>query len=200
MNWFDTKTLFDEADARNVVKRLFDSTDYHMSGTTMFCRCPSGHKETRLNHCAVYKDGCKCFSCNERYGIKDMVEKYYLLKGQALTFTEICELVADTCGGRDRFLIKKEKKKKKDFPLNREELSLICLSSPEWEKDVPKLSELYRQDEKLCKTYLVKRAQDVMAKVILLKDSDNKVLAKVAEEREKKIEEIINILSKTPEK
>lgn len=196
-SWYDTKTLFSEADGRVVVKSLFDSCDFKMSGSTLFCRCPSGHKETQLNHCAVYKDGCKCFSCGERYGIKEMVEKYYALKGRSLSFLEICELIADTCGGKDRYLIKKDTKKpsQKKLPLSREELAMIGITSPEWEKDVPKMSVFYKNDEKLCLAYLTKKAETVLLKLQTLKNNDNENIVKEACRREIIIKDIIKKLS-----
>lgn len=70
----NTKKLASDIDARTVVENLFSRDDFTKSGTTMFVRCPAGHSETKLNHCAVYAGGCKCFSCGESFSTIEMVK------------------------------------------------------------------------------------------------------------------------------
>lgn len=195
MEWFDTKRLFDDADARIVVKALFSRDDFRVSGSTLFCRCPENHPETALNHCAVYKTGCKCFSCGKSYPTMDMVKKYYENRGENLSFSEICGRIADAIGGKERYLLsgKPDESKKSTFPLNNRELSLIGLYSPESKPSVPKLSTLYKQDRRTALFYMKKKAEETLKKYMELSQNDNEALK---EEALKRIDEIKNIIKK----
>ena len=169
MEWYDTRRLFEDADARVVVRRLWAKDDFRQTGATLFVKCPSGHKETRLDHCAVYKEGCKCFSCGNHYGLKEMMEIYFPGK----KFPEICSLIADAIGNKEDYLTKKTGHKKEDpFPLNMQELDIIGLYSPEREPDVPKITALYKDEPRACRMLLRHRAKEFTEKYKKFRDEE----------------------------
>ncbi len=174
VEWYDTRRLFEDADARTIVRALYDRDDYRQSGATLFCRCPGGHRETRLDHCAVYKTGCKCFSCGERFDTKEMVERYFAERGEDLNFSEICGKIADVLGGRELYLTGKSSKavQKKELPLQMSELEVIGIYSPEHTAGVPTVSGLYEADPEACILFLRKRAEDYLEKYSVLRDSE----------------------------
>ncbi len=184
--WYDAERLFREADARQLVKSMWARQDFRMAGSTLFCRCPSGHKETRLDHCAVYKSGCKCFSCGEHFSAKEMVERYF---GDA-TFAEVCGRIADCLGGREFYLITKNKKKVKTLPLTREELEIIGIYSPEG-NDGPKISELYKNNRDQTKKWLLSRAKEFLERYEKLLSSEKNSDLSAELERRKKVTETI---------
>lgn len=99
-------------------------------GKTLYCECPTGHKESQLNHCQLFHDGCHCYSCGAHLSIYDMVKEFFAnVNGANLTHDEICTFIADTCGGADLYVEKPVKGKKKEipFPLTDEELTFIGL-------------------------------------------------------------------------
>lgn len=166
MEWYDTKRLFADADARIVVKAIYDKNDYQQSGSTLFCRCPAGHKETRIDHCAVYKSGCKCFSgsCGARFDTKEIVEKYFEKKGETLSFSEICGKIADAMGGRELYLTSKSDTatRKPQLPIERSDLEVIGVYSPENTPGVPKISSMFEDDPEACKKFLLSRAHQML--------------------------------------
>ena len=115
---------FDVADAIGITKKH--------SGNSVFIPCVFGiHKETHINHMQLFRDGCKCYSCGESCNTYGMVKAYYQnIVGVSLNHDEICTIIADTCGGTERFIIKKDKNKEKtkSFPLSKEELEIIGLN------------------------------------------------------------------------
>ena len=171
MEWYDTKRLFADADARIIVKALFSKNDFRQAGSTLFCRCPGGHKETRLEHCAVYKTGCKCFSCGNHYGLREMLESYF----KDDNFSELCGRIADVMGGRDLYLTSRTgspQARKKELPFTGAELEIIGLYSPENIPDVPKLSSLYKDDPEACKAYVRNRAKAFLSRYDYLKQNE----------------------------
>ena len=149
--WYDTAKLFSESDLRDVVRQYWDSRDYN-DGTTMYIRCPSGHHETQLNHCAVYKTGCKCFSCGKYYPTCDAVSAYYKEKGQALTFEQICEKIADASGGRERFTQSHDRQKSSAPHFDREGLSAVGLNL--YDLDHLPNREIYRKVTEKAREYI----------------------------------------------
>lgn len=165
MEWYDTKRLFNDADARIIVKKLYNKNDYRQAGSTLFCRCPGGHKETRLDHCAVYRTMCICFSCGNHYGLREMLESYF----KDDSFSEICGRIADVCGGREFYLVKKTGKKKEAMPFTQAELEIIGIFSPENVPNVPKISTFYKDDPVSCTGYLRSRAKTYLDRYDYLK-------------------------------
>ena len=158
----NTKKLASDIDARTVVENLFSRDDFTKSGATMFVRCPAGHSETRLNHCAVYAGGCKCFSCGESFSTIEMVKKYF----PGLAFPEVCEKIAEAAG-TDISLYENgktvSKRKKEALPFTEELLTALNLKNPK--KDgFPSLEDYYREEKSKCLLYLAEKAKEMLSK------------------------------------
>lgn len=168
--WYDTKRLFADADARIIVRALWRKEDYRQAGSTLFCRCPSGHKETHIDHCAVYQDGCKCFSCGARFGLREMVESYY----EGKTFPEICGMIADVLGGREFYMTDKSSpaRKKVQLPFTMSELETIGIYSPENVAGVPKMSVFYEDEPKTCILFIKRRAKEYLERYDYLRANE----------------------------
>ena len=59
--------------------------------------CP-GHDDNHHGSAFLMKSGCKCFVCNKTYDVFDMVRLQL-----GVDFEEAVGIVADLCGGRERF-------------------------------------------------------------------------------------------------
>lgn len=158
----NTKKLASDIDARTVVENLFSRDDFTKSGATMFVRCPAGHSETRLNHCAVYAGECKCFSCGESFSTIEMVKKYF----PGLAFPEVCEKIAEAAG-TDISLYENgktvSKRKKEALPFTEELLTALNLKNPK--KDgFPSLEDYYREEKSECLLYLAEKAKEMLSK------------------------------------
>ena len=119
------------ADAFDVADRI--GMRKRRCGNSTYVECVEGtHKETNINHCQLFHDGCHCYSCGASHNVYGMVREYYRnIVGISLEHDEICSLIAETCGGEDEYLITPVHSgtKKKRFPLTKEELEAIGLVS-----------------------------------------------------------------------
>lgn len=61
--------------------------------------CP-GHDDNHHGSAFLMKGGCKCFVCNKTYDVFDMVRLQL-----GVNFEDAVGIVADLCGGRERFFI-----------------------------------------------------------------------------------------------
>lgn len=119
--------LLDTANAVEVANHIGMKTKKR--GKILYCQCPTGHKETALNHCQLFNDGCHCYSCGAHLSTYEMVKTFFSeVNGVNLSYDEICEYIADTCGGADIYLEKKDAKSKK-FPLTKKELEVLRINS-----------------------------------------------------------------------
>ncbi|RHU81853.1 hypothetical protein DXC24_15070 [Clostridium sp. OM08-29] len=173
----NTKKLASDIDARTVVENLFSRDDFTKSGATMFVRCPAGHSETRLNHCAVYAGGCKCFSCGESFSTIEMVKKYF----PGLAFPEVCEKIAEAAG-TDISLYENgktvSKRKKEALPFTEELLTALNLKNPK--KDgFPSLEYYYREEKSECLLYLAEKAKEMLSKYKNLLSVETNELLKI---------------------
>ena len=122
--------LLAAADAAEVARSIGMRTC--RSGATTFVENVDGRQETRLNHVKLFRDGCKDFTTGKVRNTYSMVRDYYAnCLGRTLAHDEICEIIADTCGGADLYVVRKKTgkkaKKSKPFPFTNEELELIGL-------------------------------------------------------------------------
>ena len=128
--YWDLDRLMSDANAFDVAERI--GIRKKRAGSTYYIECVSGtHSETRLNHCQIFRDGCHCYSCGASHNTYGMVKEYYSnVVGRSLDHDEICSIIADTCGGEDRYIIrdKDANEVKKPFPLTEEELDFIGLA------------------------------------------------------------------------
>lgn len=173
----NTKKLASDIDARTVVENLFSRDDFTKSGTTMFVRCPAGHSETKLNHCAVYAGGCKCFSCGESFSTIEMVKKYF----PDLTFPEVCEKIAEAAGTEISLYEDKKrvsKAKKEALPFTEDLVAALNLKNPK--KDgFPSLEDYYREEKEECLLYLIEKAKEMLSKYKNLLSVENNELLKM---------------------
>ena len=127
---YDVERIKREISMPSLIRHICDSSEIHMAGTTMFCKCVSGlHQESQYNHNAVYEKKTHCYTCGENYDAFEFVKKYYEMKGVTLSFQEVCEKVGDALGGADIYVISGEYHKKEELLLSREELEALRLSS-----------------------------------------------------------------------
>ena len=150
---YDLKALEMEADCREVARFI----GMRLNGK--FCECVSGtHKETQLNHCAIYKDHIHCFSCGDNRNVFQMVQGYFTnVLGQPLSFSESCGIVGDCLGGRELYRIhesqeSQESRKKNLLPFSEEDLQMIGLKSTERSCSI---ASLYR-DDPVCAMAVIK--------------------------------------------
>lgn len=155
----DTKKLSENADAREIVKSLFSQNDYKQAGATLFVRCPGGHKETQINHCAVYKNGCKCFSCGESFSTIEMVKRYF----PGDDFVTVCEKIADISGYDISWYRSSKTKEKKFLLLSAEELETVGIYQPK-NPDYPSFEDYMREDKENALLYLKERTREYMEK------------------------------------
>lgn len=129
--YWDLDKLMDNADAFDVADHI--GMKINRCGGAAYVECVSGtHRETRLNHNQLFHDGCHCYSCGASHNVYGMVRDYYRnVVGTPLDHDDICSLIAETCGGEDEYLVQNDmpSKKQAPFPLTKEELEMIGLSS-----------------------------------------------------------------------
>lgn len=128
---WDLDRLLSNADAFDVADRI--GMRKKRCGSSTYVECVEGtHKETNINHNQLFRDGCHCYSCGASHNVYGMVRDYYRnIVGISLEHDDICSLIAETCGGEDEYLITPVHSgaKKKRFPLTKEELEAIGLTS-----------------------------------------------------------------------
>ena len=152
---YDVNQLVQEADCREVAKFI----GMRLNG--QYCECVSGlHKETQLNHCAIYHDRYHCFSCGEGGNAIRMVQQYYRnVMGTPVSFAEACKIVGDSCGGHEMFVVYGQQEKDPQLPFTQDELQAAGLDSPmAWWK------QLWLENRQLCKTIVRERAKETLDK------------------------------------
>ena len=86
-----------------VVARAVNMDIEDVSATSLDSRrrlsvlCP-GHDDKHYGSAFLMKGGCRCFVCNKTYDVFDMVRLQL-----GVSFEEAVGIVADICGGRERF-------------------------------------------------------------------------------------------------
>lgn len=127
---WDLDKLMACADAFDVADRI--GMKKNKSGSSTYVECVDNtHKESNINHNQLFRDGCHCYSCGANHNVYGMVRGYYNnVLGVSVDHDEICQIIAETCGGEEEFLIQPVPGVKyKKFPLTKEELDHIGLSS-----------------------------------------------------------------------
>ena len=139
---YDVERIKKEADCREVARYIGMKMD------RTFCECVSGlHQETRINHCAIYRDHIHCFSCGDNRDVLGMVLGYYQnVLCVTISYADACGIVGDALGGRELYWVKGRNKgfrKEPELPFTDEELKLLGL-----QKSSPgrSLAAIFRQD------------------------------------------------------
>lgn len=81
--------------------------------------CP-GHDDKHHGSCYITARGCRCFVCNKDYDVFEMVMLHC-----GVRFYEAAGVIADLCGGRERFLMAADAGKPDARLLNRRDMDLI---------------------------------------------------------------------------
>ena len=79
-----------------------DIPDYKRQKSKVSVLCPK-HNDRNHGSCFLSESGCRCFVCNQTFDVFDMVMLHC-----NLDFREAAGIIADLCGGRERFLIDDE--------------------------------------------------------------------------------------------
>ncbi len=164
MRW-DLDSLMAAADGFEVAKAIGMKTKE--CGTTIFAESVDGRNERNIQHNKLFKNGCFDFTTREGRNVYGMVRDYYANKlGTSLTHDEICEIIADTCGGKSQFIISntpEQKKKERPFPLSKGELELIGLDTkPKYNPNIVSVSLL--RDKEHTERIIEKNGNDLWAK------------------------------------
>jgi len=83
--------------------------------------CP-GHDDRHYGSCFLTERGCHCFVCNRDFDVFDMVRLHC-----SLDFRNAAGLIADLCGGRERFLVEENN----DDPDSDDPGSIKMISRPD---------------------------------------------------------------------
>ena len=116
------------ADAVDVANRI--GIPITRCGATLYIPNVDGTKETRHEHTQLFHDGCYNYSTGVGRNTYGMIRDYYRnVLGRSISHDEICEIIADTCGGSDLYIVRKDKRQKRGrpFPLTNDELEAIGL-------------------------------------------------------------------------
>ena len=163
---YDLDKMREDIDMRKILPQILSSSEIKYAGSTMYAKCVSGlHDETRIEHNAVSKKYCHCFSCGENQDAFSYIKKYYEQQGFSLSFSEICEKIGDALGGADYYKTDEKKISKKTNLLNlsTEELRIIGIINASG-KDVPTLCTMLEKEPEKTKELVLKRAHESMNK------------------------------------
>ena len=142
---YDVERMKADLSMPAVIRYVCDSSEVKHAGATMFCKCVSGlHDESQYNHNAVYEKKTHCYTCGENYDAFEYVKRYYEMQGRSLTFSEVCEIVAESLGGAERYVISGEVKKEKEV-VTKEEIEALRLR-PKAEGYLREISEEERKE------------------------------------------------------
>ena len=121
MQW-KLEELMASADAVSVAQSI--GMRMKTTGSVTFIECLDGRQEKHpLSHCQLFRDGYYDYTTHEGGNTYMLVKNYYAnVLGHSISHDEICEKIADTCGGAQFYLVNREEKKKlkrkKPFPLD----------------------------------------------------------------------------------
>lgn len=160
----DKERLLEDVDALTVCETLGIQTETH--GSTIYCECTSGlHKETKINHCKLFSNGCYCFTCNNRKDTVSIVMDYYKNNlGKPIIFKKALELILSCVPAeqRNNYIISGKYRPTPaaedilGFKLKEDELNCLNLTSKSISLIVQKINGNY-QDRSGKMTYLKKK-------------------------------------------
>lgn len=130
MKKIDKQQLINEADPLTVAEYI--GMNVVRKGSHNFISCP-GHKarlgkeDRNISNAVLTDKGYHCFACHETVGLIDMVMEFL-----NCDFKTAIYLIAEACGGEDRFVSDNKKSKMRRITLSREDLELLGLASPDF--------------------------------------------------------------------
>lgn len=160
---YDVERLRNDADCREIASMI----GMRRSGT--YCECVSGiHKETQLNHCAIYKDHIHCFSCGDNRDVVGMVQGYYTnVLGSPITFAESCKIIGDALGGASFYEVSgTDAPAMPMLPFTTEELAAAGMQD-----SIGRLQALYASDRDLFLQVVAEQVKEQSEKLTLLSQS-----------------------------
>ena len=111
-------------------------------GRYNYIQCPGhldylGKYDTKISNAILTSNGYHCFACNRSVNLIDMVKEYYKnYLNIELDFASTLSIIAETCGGKELYLLNKNDVvldditiQKNTFILNKKELELIGIST-----------------------------------------------------------------------
>ncbi|MDR0287180.1 MAG: hypothetical protein LBI03_05685 [Clostridiales bacterium] len=110
---YNTAAIREAADSLMVAEAIgIDIQDNRSNKNRISILCP-GHNDEHYGSCFLTEEGCHCYSgeCNRTYDIFEMVKLHC-----NVNFREAAGLIADMCGGRERFLIEDNDKTEESNP------------------------------------------------------------------------------------
>ena len=113
---YDIDAIKDAADPEGVASAI--GMDLKKYGRRISVLCPA-HDDRHHGSCFLTESGCHCYSCGKSMDVIDMVQFVC-----DITFTEALGMIADLCGGRDRFVISGKAEEKFSI-ISRADMKLI---------------------------------------------------------------------------
>jgi len=162
---YNINNLKSDADCRHIAEYI----GMRISG--QYCECVSGlHAETRINHCAIYRNKIHCFSCGDSRDVVDMVRGYFANKlGNPISYMDACKIIGDALGGHELYQEKGKGPVVKKLPFTTEELDLIGIDQfTKIDPEGQTISAIYRNNEQQCILMLRSKVEAEMGKISLL--------------------------------
>lgn len=100
---YDIKRLAEDADVETVVDYLGLDTRRMGSKISILCPC---HDDRHFGSCYLTKKGFYCFACHAKGSVFDLVKNV-----EHISFHDAIKVVAELCGGEDRYILKDTKSK-----------------------------------------------------------------------------------------
>lgn len=123
---YDIQQLLKDADMVEVAKEIGIQMKSHTNLTqNIGILCPNPeHADKNFGNCFIRPDGTyECFTCRDRGNVFHMVMQY-----TGASFPQALEIVADTCGGREHYILSGKAKADMDGAvLGKKECRLLCL-------------------------------------------------------------------------
>lgn len=123
---YDIQQLLKDADMVEVAKEIGIRMKSHTNQTqNIGILCPNPeHADKNFGNCFIRPDGnYECFTCHDRGNVFHMVMQY-----MGVSFPQALEIVADTCGGREHYILSGKAGEGMDsVALNKKECQLLCM-------------------------------------------------------------------------
>lgn len=136
---YNIDLLLENADTLTVALHI--GIEVVTKGRYNYITCPGhldymGKYDNKISNAILTEKGYHCFACSRSVGLIDMVREYYKnYLSIELDFVSALEIIAETCGGKEMYLISKNDSinspiiQRNVFILNKQELEFIGLST-----------------------------------------------------------------------
>lgn len=122
---YDVKTMLKDADSLTVARYL--GMEIVTKGSRHYIRCPGhekrlGKADNRIGNCVLTPKGYRCFACDAKVGLIDMVMEY-----EGCNYPRALEIIGESCGGAGSYKLNRDETTKRPR-LHSDELQLIGLN------------------------------------------------------------------------